>query len=392
MAADPVLWPVPGAGDVFWQAEWLTDVMRPVAGLAQHRQLREHPRLSIGFDGLSTATERRWLENLLEAHAASPWHVPLPGCGFRLGASLISGASGILGDTTGTLFQPGGLALITGADPRKGELVTIDEVEPDGLVLADDTVRAHAAGEHVLPVFAGMLAAAPQIARFTGDAAPWRVEFELTQPLPITGNTGATTYRGHPVLELPVDWESDPTWQPTRQLITEDNGTGPVYRADLLRQASTAFSRQATAANAQEVADLLARVWGLAGRATPIWVSTLAADLVPVASASSGGTTLDVAWCGLPAGTRPPGRRDIRIALRNGTVIRRRVTGVAQPDANTHRLALDSALGTAFAPDDVLQVSWLALCTLGADVVRINWWRYDVARCQLTFQQVAHEY
>jgi hypothetical protein len=73
-------------------------------------------------------------------------------------------------------------------------------------------------------------------------------------------------------------------------------------------------------------------------------------------------------------------------------VIRRRVTGVAQPDANTHRLTLDSALGTAFAPDDVLQVSWLALCTLGADVVRINWWRYDVARCQLTFQQVAHEY
>jgi hypothetical protein len=43
-------------------------------------------------------------------------------------------------------------------------------------------------------------------------------------------------------------------------------------------------------------------------------------------------------------------------------------------------------------PDDVLQVSWLALCTLCADVVRINWWRYDVARCQLTFQQVAHEY
>ena len=54
--------------------------------------------------------------------------------------------------------------------------------------------------------------------------------------------------------------------------------------------------------------------------------------------------------------------------------------------------SLRPALGTAFTPADVLQVSWLALCTQGADVVRINWWRFDVARCQLSFQQVAHEH
>lgn len=392
MAADPVLWPVPGAGDVFWQAEWLTDVLRPVAGLAQHRRLREHPRVRIGFDGLSTGTERRWLENLLEAGGGRPWHVPLPGAGITLAASLVAGAGGISGAAAGGLFQPGGLALIADTDARTSELVTVESVQADGLVLAEPTVRAHAAGARVLPVFAGWLASAPKVARFTGDAAPWRVEFDLVEPLPVEAAAGLDSYRGHPVLELPMDWSSDPSWQPARELNTEDNATGPVYRADLLRQASAVFSRQATAVGSAEVSKLLGLLWLLAGRATPVWVHTQAADLLPVAAAAANATTLDVGWCGLPTGTRPPGRRDIRIALRSGAVIRRRVTAVAQPNANTHRLTLDAALGTAFTPADVLQVSWLALCTQGADVVRINWWRFDVARCQLSFQQVAHEH
>lgn len=392
MAADPVLWPVPGAGDVFWQAEWLTDVLRPVAGLAQHRRLREHPRVRIGFDGLSTGAERRWLENLLEAGAGRPWHVPLPGVGITLATALVAGAGGISGATAGGLIQAGGLVLIAGTDARTSELVTVEDVQADGLVLAAPTVRAHAAGARVLPVFTGWLASAPKVARFTGDAAPWRVEFDLVDALPVEAAAGLASYRGHPVLELPMDWSSDPSWQPARELHSEDNATGPVYRTDLLQQASAVFSRQATAVGAPEVAQLLGLLWLLAGRAAPVWLHTQAADLVPVAAASAAASVLDVAWCGLPTGARPPGRRDIRIALRNGAVIRRRVTAVAQLNANTHRLTLDAALGTAFAPADVLQVSWLALCTQGADVARINWWRFDVARCRLSFQQVAHEH
>lgn len=393
MVVDPQLWPFAGAGDVSWQSEWLTEVLRPGAGLVQHRQLRDQPRVSVAFQGIATGQHRRWLENLLERNGARRWYVPLPGAGYTLGAALAVGAASVLGATAGTLLRAGGrVALVPVDQPRRAEVFVVTDVQPTGIVLAGNTVNAHPAGTRVLPVFEGRLGIIPALSRFTGDAVPWAVEFELAEALPIVAVASPVLYRTFPVLDLPMDWASDPSWQPQRDVLREDNDTGPVWTTDLLGQARPQIKRQCTAVGAAEVALVLGQLWALAGRANPVWVHTHAHDLVLAAGMSAGSMTMDVVWSGLGTGARPPGRRDLRIALRNGTVLHRRVTGVAAPSSNVERLTLDSALGAAITSEDVLQLSWMSLCTQSADVVRVNWWKHDVAQIELAFQAVPYEH
>jgi len=393
VAADPVLWPFAGAGDVSWQPEWLTEVLRPSAGLVQHRQLRDQPRMSVAFQGIATGQRRRWLENLLERNGARRWYVPLPGAGFVLGAPLAAGAAGIPGTTAGTLLRAGGrVALVPVDQPRRAEVFTVTDVQPAGIVLAGNTVNAHPAGTRVLPVFEARLVSIPALSRFTGDAVPWAVEFELAEPLPIDAAASPVLYRTFPVLDMPMDWSNDPDWQPHRETLREDNDTGPVWLADPLGQSQMIIKRPCTAVGAEELAQVLGQLWALAGRANPVWVHTHAHDLVLAAGMSAGSTAMDVEWAGLGTGPRPPGRRDLRIALRNGTVLHRRVTTVAAPSSNVERLTLDSAPGVAIIPADVLQLSWMSLCTQSADVVRINWWKHDVAQIELAFQAVPYEH
>ena len=392
MAADPQLWPFAG-GDVSWQPEWLTEVLRPNAGLMQHRQLRDQPRMSVSFQGIASGQPRRWLENLLERHGARRWHVPLPGAGFALGAPLAAGAAGVPGVTAGTLLRTGGrVALVPVDTPRLAEVFVVADVQPTGIVLAGNTVNLHPCGTRVLPVFEAHLGSIPALPRFTGDAVAWAVEFELTEPLPIEAASNPVLYRTFPVLDMPMDWSNDPDWQPHRETLREDNETGPVWLADLLEQSQMIIKRPCTAVGAEELALVLGRLWAMAGRANPVWVHTHAHDLVLTSSMTASGTAMDVEWVGLGAGQRPPGRRDLRIALRNGTVLHRRVIGVATPSSTVERLMLDSALGMAITPADVLQLSWMSLCTQSADVVRINWWKHDVAELELAFQAVPYEH
>lgn len=392
MAVDAQLWPFVGGGDVSWQPEWLTEVLRPSAGLVQHRQLRDRPRMSVAFQGIATGQRRRWMENLLERNGARRWHVPLQGAGFTLGAPLLAGAAGVPGTTAGTLLRTGGRVALVPEDPRKAELHTVADVQPTGVVLAGNTVNAHVPGTRVLPVFAGRLVSSPTLQRFTGDAVPWAADFELAESLPVDALASPLLYRTFPVLNLPLDWSSDPSWQPQRDVLREDNDTGPVWASELMVQSLTEIKRLCTAVGSAEVARLLGQLWALAGRANPVWVHTHAHDLVLSAGMSAGSTTMDVEWAGLGTGPRPPGRRDLSIALRSGTVLHRRVTAVAAPSSNVERLTLDSAPGVAITPADVLQLSWMSLCTQSADVVRINWWKHDVAQIELAFQAVPFEH
>ena len=145
-ATNPELWPFIGAGDVSWQPEWLTEVLRPSAGLVQNRQLRDEPRVRVAFQGIGSGQHRRWLENLLDRNGARRWHVPLPGAGFALAAPLGAGAAGVPGATAGTLLRAGGNVALVPEDPRKAELFTVGDVQPTGVVLEGSTVNAHAAG------------------------------------------------------------------------------------------------------------------------------------------------------------------------------------------------------------------------------------------------------
>lgn len=387
---DPIPWTFATGGTVSETLTWLTDVLPAVTGPEQTRRLREAPRAAVSFNGLESGRNRRWMETLLNANGAGRWQAPLVMDSASLVAPLAAASTSVPVATDYLRFVAGGHALLIAADPRRYEVVAIDAVGPSALTLAAPTVFAWGAGTRVLPLRQARLDGMPTLSRFTGDDVPVQVNFRLEEPLDEVPDAGTAVYRGMPVLEWATGWTSDPQETPERQLLTEDEGTGPVFTHDPvgipLGKKALAFAVVGRAA----IAAFRGLLYALCGRWSPIWVPTQAQDFRVVATVANGATTLDVEHSGYSQWPLAINRRDLRIQLHDGTVLYRRVTAATQQNANVERLTLDSAITAGFAASAVALVSFMALCRQDTDVNKLIWWNHETVQSELTFRAVKH--
>ena len=299
--ADPVPWSFFAGGEYSEQLAARTDIMPAATGPEQRVQLRPEPHVQLAFDGLAEGDERRWLENLLHANGDGRWWVPWPMEGQALAAPLASGATAIAIDTRWRHFVAGGRALLVGADPRQRELVLIDDLTESGLLLVDPTAAAWPAGTRVYPAFLARLLGMVEIPRFTGEAGAYRATFQADEAIAWPAAFGGTTYRDHPVLEVPVEWTADPLDVPERQLTTVDNAIALPFAYDLAGQPRNRIRLQCTAVGLEAAAGLRSLLYALSGCWASVWVPSLAQDLRVVGDVANGATTLDVAWAGFSA-------------------------------------------------------------------------------------------
>jgi hypothetical protein len=381
-------WTFGHGGDLQQRLEWLTDILPAATGTEQRRKLRRAPRQTHSWDMLLSGRPRRHCEQLLWANGAQEWDVPMPMFGTTLGAALPIASATIPADTTGRCFLAGGRALLVGEDAAAYEIVTIDSVAVDSLALAAPTAGEWPAGTRLYPLRLGRLTSVPSTPRFTADDTPFRVEFQLTEPVDIAPALGGATYRGAPVFERRPVWSSDPESAASRQLDVQDEQSGIPAAVDLAGIAFPAQTMTFTAVGWPDVVALLGELYGLAGAWTGVWLPTWAADLQVVGVPAS--NQLDVAWAGLaefPAGAN---RTDLRIELRDGTVLRRRITQAVDA-GDVERVTLDAAHGSSFEAEDVALVSFLWHGRLEADTVLLRWWSADVVDVELSFKGFRHD-
>lgn len=369
-----VAWTFSAAGEITERWEWLTDLLPAPTGPVQARRLRTSPRIFQGFDALEAAARRRQLENALIANGSGTWAVPLVQDAATLTAPASTGSTLLALDAVDRRFRVGGRVLLMVDDPRVFDLAEVVAVEDDELELADPPTVAWPAGTRVVPAESGRLNGLPSLARFTADAVPLRVEFRLTEPLVETEDAGDATYRSLPVLELHPDWSVEPVAQPDRLLQTVDAGTGPVSVFDLPEIPLGALRFEVVMQGRAALAAFRRLLAALAGRWALLWVPTLAQDLRVTGALVAASTTLDVEWSGLGDTDLAPNRRDLRIALGDGTVLYRRITAVAALGDDEERLTLDSTLGVTAAATDVVSVSFLVLSRQDADVNLLRHW------------------
>ncbi|MGH8081034.1 MAG: hypothetical protein ACREP7_10690, partial [Lysobacter sp.] len=67
-----------------------------------------------------------------------------------------------------------------------------------------------------------------------------------------------------------------------------------------------------------------------------------------------------------------PGRCDLRIELRGGVALHRRITAAVALDDEIERLTLDAALGVDVRPRDVRRISFMALSRGDSDEAEID--------------------
>lgn len=389
--ADPIPWTFVAGGEPFEQLDSQTDVLTAnKTGTEQRRQIRFSPRVWLGFDGLDSADDRRWLEQLLAVNGGKRWLVPFVPDGDVLSAALPSGSSVIPLDTRWTHYAADGYVLLLGPTPRQYEVVQVDTLSDTQLNLVDATVQSWPAGTQVFPLLPGRLDPVPTLSRFTSDAVPHAVKFRLDPPVDWPADAGVAVYRGLPVLEWDPDWSNDPQYTPERSLDTVDFGVAAPAVHDLVGLPLPLLARSVAATGRQQVGALRGLLYALSGRWKPVWVPSLAQDFRMVAMVANGATTLDVAWCGYSGAAPVENRRDIRIALFNGTVLYRRIASAAAISSSVERLTLDNAIATGFAVGDVAQMSFMPLCRQESDTAVLRHWKNGVARCDLQFRAVPH--
>lgn len=392
-AGDPIAWPFATGGEYSEQLDWATDVIAVSAGGSQHRRLRQSPRVTLMLSALLEGTARRRMEALLRANSGGQWWVPVWIDSAALTADAAAADTVLALDVADARFVAGGRALLWNGDALTAMVVEIASggVGSSSLTLSAGLAAALPKSALVVPLRLGRLSEFPQVSRFTADASDVvDLSFRLDEPLDDTAAVAGDTYRSFPVWPFRPDWSEAPAWAPERVLQGVDDGIGPVLSHDLAAVPQGLTSMQYVLDTRAQVVAFRSALFALAGRWSPAWVPSFNGDARIVADVSNGASSIDIqgpVFAGLPLANN---QRDLRIELRNGTVLYRRITAVTTPAAGVERLALDSAIAAGFAAADVLLVSLMTLCVQEADTNLLRYWTREVMECDLVWRQLAH--
>ena len=368
----PVLWPLPPnwASPVMESLGWLTDVQVSRNATQQKRQLRLLPRRTFGFSVVANDDDRRLVDSLGFDQGARQVVLPIYPDVQTLASAQPAASTSVPCTTDGFDFADGGQAVLW-ASANQWELLAIDTVGAGVLTLSVATASDWPAGTRLYPARTARLVNPVRFKAYTDTLAEADVQLQLDEPCSWPAVLPATTYRGVAVLELRPD-ESDPaSIQYDRALQTVDNTTGPVEYFDFVALGLRAQPHNWNLFGRAAHSSFRSLMYALAGRAGQLWVPSWRADLVLASPSSAAFSTITVRWCGYTVFSREQvNRRDIRIALADGTVLYRRITGAAEFGI-TEALTLDAALGVDVAPVDVVMISFLAMCQLASDTVQI---------------------
>jgi hypothetical protein len=320
---------------------------------------------------------RQLLDLSLFAWSGQVWAQPLWHQIQQLAAPLALNAVRIDCDTVDREFVVGGLVILQGETPFAGEVAEVLTIDATGIDLARPLQSAWVEGTRLFPGIAARLSEQPSLLRHTDQFDELAVNFISVEANDSAANLPATSYLGFPVLEAQPNESSDLTHAMARLMLSLDNGTAVPQITDTAQRAFPLRQHRWLLNGRAEQAALRGLLYGLQGRLTAIWLPTHADDLSLLTDITAVQATLDIAnigyaQFGLVGGAPAPGRRDIRIALGDGTVFYRRITGATAIDADTERLTIDSALGQAVSVNQVRYISWLYLCRLDQDSIEIE--------------------
>ncbi|MCK9987652.1 MAG: hypothetical protein AzoDbin1_04124 [Azoarcus sp.] len=352
---------------------WATDILQSESLVEQRRALRAAPHREFEAQMMVEGRERQYLDLVLFDWGVRIWALPVWPEIQWLSADLAADALSIPCATAGLEFHIGGLAMLIGANAFAVEVVEVVDVPSGALMLKRPTQKAWPAGSRLYPARSAQLTAEPALTRRTDRLISADVTFRVIDPCDVTPVAPATLYRTRPVLEARPDEGQDLTASYVRLLEELDNGSSTPRVTDIAGRAMPVLSQRWIGAGRTERADYRALLYHLAGRQGAVWVPTHADDLTLIEPVGATSVALTVAHVGYTRfGKATPGRRDIRIELTDGTFIHRRVTGSTEISTDAEALAIDTALGRAVAPADVLRISWMQLCRLDHDAVEIH--------------------
>jgi hypothetical protein len=372
------------------ELEWLTNIIETEEGLEYRQRLRGNPRRVFEYDVIFTEADKRKLEQYMWAWKARPFIVPIWSDCQKLSATVAAGSFTINISTENLSFVEGGLVAVL-TDPLNTEVLEIDTMTTSQITLKNATINEWPAGARIMPALSAQMPDTSSLNRVTAGLTSGTVRFSCAGNKAIPAVESTTLHQGLGVVtdqpymgeDQQVDWES--------KIETIDTGIGdPFYdiRADLNDQVDS-FSFYVKGRD--EIWRWRQWMHAREGRYSqffmPLWSRDfiLAEGIAPTQTVLEFYDTQYRTFYDLH-----PVKRDIMIKTRNEGTFYRRITAVAESlTAGQETFSIDSQLGVAVAPEDVIMISFLQPSRLANDTVNIEWISGDQA--MITFKTRAIE-
>lgn len=369
--------------------EWLTDVLTAYDGGEQRVRLRNNARRVIEYAFAVEGNDARLLEALTFGWGGRLYCLPVWWEADFLPSGIAAGATSVtVTDAALKDYRAGGL-IVFWSSVGKSEAVEILSISGNTITLKLPLANSFPPGTRVAPAVLARLAGETQYTHITDRIVTGRGRFEVDGSIDRAPAEIGPTWEGHAVLDERPDRadDVDETWARTLDIL--DNLTGVIMVDDT--SGSPIIRRSYTWTLAGRDAINRWKRWAAAraGRANALWLPTFADDIEltrPVGindTAMRVRNTLSSRYVGAHSL-----RAAVRIELKTGQVFHRRVTGIAELDADTEVIVIDSALGVVVNPADVRRIMWMGLARLDADALEIHYITDSIAQIRTTFRMV----
>lgn len=361
-------------GGIRERLEWLTNILAGPLGTEQRRQLRLTPRRSFELKLIAKPEERALMELSCFEWGARRWAIPVWTDVQQLHESIPQGSSFLPCETSLRDFRDGGLVAVRGDTAFDYEIAEVSTVQPDGLALRRPLNYAWRASTRVYPVRIAQFAEQPVFTKLTVNSASVTARFQIVEPCDWPATPPSTTYRGKPVFLLPPEESESLTSSYQRLLEMVDNRIDNPRMGDSAGMAFTAQGHRWLLSGRAQQAEMRSLWYFLAGRQKSLWVPTHNADLQLIATVTTGSLIMTVAYTGYTKfGKSTPGRADIMILLKNGTILFRRIMS-SMEEGNSELLTLDRSLELPnnLLPTQVERISFMALSRMDQDFIEIT--------------------
>jgi len=354
------------AGAFELETEFNTDIFESYNGIETRRAQRFWPRRKFRFRALEANSDMRDFMAYVAGGQDEIVYVPNPVFRTELSAPAAIGDSEITVTQVRANMLPGGAVIM-----RSGEqTIRLDIVSVSGNTITVDNTLAEnwPIGAKVYESVSCYLTESLSVSRLTSTVAQGSVEFNEfpgrnPQAPPTSPPVG---HNGLPLFDRQPDWADSPSIQFVAQRQEVDYGKGAIDFNDPRRFAHQITQFGHTGKTETDAEAFMNFHHSQRGRAGEFYLPSWSHDMELADTFASGSFLIEMKGQRIALHLNDEMHRNIWIRLKNGTNIPMRVNAAVLLGENSV-LSLDSTLGFAIDPDEVLMISWLYLARFSAD-------------------------
>jgi hypothetical protein len=364
--------------------EWATDILQSHDGTEQRISIRDAPRQRFTLELIRSEAIDRKIQSMFFDWLPRPFVVPIWWEYRPLTAPALTGETEIFLDTDNGDFRVGGSVMVYQSEDVY-ESLTIDAINSGSLELVTAVAGVYPTGTKVMPMRSAYAKTVPQSARIPNTYTRHAVEFMVIENEPLDSVAGSTLYGTKVLLDdcnLSESGEND-AW--SRAVVVLDNSSGVVLQSSHIDRSQYRTRKLWDITSQAELWRVRKLLHAFGGSRVSFFLPSFRADFELLDIIGPGSSTFRVTERGYTAFIQSRrGMGDVRLVLKTGVAIVRRILGSVVDGGTVEVITVDSAFSVLpIDPVDVERLEIVYLVRIADDAAEIIHGRRGDARISI---------